>query len=233
MLGLPTARRKRPGSLSLQSLDLTARRHKVPVEMLGLPTARRKRPGSLNPQSLDLTARRREIVPETLGLLAFPTQCLLLLDALRLGCPNRLTARRKRPGSLRLQSLDLTARRHKVPVEMLGLLVARRQRPGSLRLQNLDLTARRHKVPVETLGLLAFPTQCLLLLDALRLGCPNRLTARRKRPGSLRLQSLDLTARRHKVPVETLGLPTARRQRPGSLRLQNLDLTARRHKVPV
>src|SRR5215204_2650463 len=167
MLGLPTARRKRPGSLSLQSLDLTARRHKVPVETLGL-----------SPQSLDLTARRREIVPETLGLLAFPTQCLLLLDALRLGCPNRLIARRKRPGSLRLQSLDLTARRHKVPVEMLGLPTARRQRPGSLRLQNLDLTARRHKVPVEALGL---------------------LTARRQHPGSLSPQSLDLTARRREI----------------------------------
>ena len=92
----------------------------------------------------------REIALETLGLLALPTQCLLLLDALGLGRPNRLTARR--------------------------------QRASALSLERLDLTARSREIPLETLGLLALPTQCLLLLDALRLGRPNRLTARRPAP---------------------------------------------------
>ena len=92
----------------------------------------------------------REIALETLGLLALPTQCLLLLAALGLGRPNRLTARR--------------------------------QRARPLSLERLDLAAGSREIALETLGLLALPTQCLLLLDALGLGRPNRLTARRQRP---------------------------------------------------
>src|SRR3954464_13654725 len=104
---------------------------------------------------LDFTARSREVAPEMLGVLALPAQCLLLLEALGLGRPNRLTARD--------------------------------QRPSPLSLKRLDFTARSREIALEMLGVLAFPTQCLLLLDALGLRRPNRLTARdrRARPRSL------------------------------------------------
>ena len=55
------------------------------------PLASDARPLSL--KRLDLTARIREIALEMLGVLALPSQCLLLLDTLRLGGPNCLTAR--------------------------------------------------------------------------------------------------------------------------------------------
>ena len=155
--------------------------------------ARRQRPSPLSLKRLDLTAGSREIALEMLGLLALPTQCLLLLDPLGLGGPNRLTARH--------------------------------QRPSPLSLKRLDLTARSREIALEMLGVLALPTQCLLLLDALGLGGPNRLTACDQRPSPLSLKRLDLTARSREIALEMLGLlalPTqclllldaARRQRP-------------------
>ena len=162
-----------------------------------------QRPSPLSLERLDLTAGSREIALETLGLLALPTQCLLLLDALGLGRPNRLTARDQRPSPLSLERLDLAARSREIALETLGLLAlptqcllplaalglgrpnrltARRQRPRPLSLERLDLAAGSREIALETLGLLALPTQCLLLLDALGLGRPNRLTARRPAP---------------------------------------------------
>ena len=292
----PHRSRQRPSPLSLERLDLTARSREITLETLGLLalptqclllldalrlggpnrlTARRQRPSPLSLERLDLTARSRKIALETLGLLALPTQCLLLLDALRLGGPNRLTARRQRPSPLSLERLDLAARSRKIALETLGLLAlptqclllldalrlgrpnrltARRQRASPLSLERLDLTARSRKITLETLGLLALPTQCLLLLDALRLGRPNRLTARRQRPSPLSLERLDLTARSRKIALETLGLLalptqclllldtlrlgrpnrlTARRQRASPLSLERLDLAARSRKIAL
>ena len=233
------------------------------------PHRSRQRPSPFSLERLDLTAGSREIALETLGLLALPTQCLLLLDALGLGRPNRLTARDQRPSPLSLERLDLTARSREIALETLGLLAlptqcllplaalglgrpnrltARRQRARPLSLERLDLAAGSREIALETLGLLALPTQCLLPLAALGLGRPNRLTARRQRARPLSLERLDLAAGSREIALETLGLLalptqclllldtlrlgrpnrlTARRQRARPLSLERLDLAAR------
>src|SRR3954464_9548213 len=203
---------------------------------------------------LDFTARSREVAPEMLGVLALPAQCLLLLEALGLGRPNRLTARDQRPSPLSLKRLDFTARSREIALEMLGLLAlptqclllldtARRQRPS----ERLDLATGSREIALKRLGLLALPTQCLLLVDPLGLGGPNRLTACHQRPSPLSPKRLDLTAGSREIALEMLGvlaLPTqclllldplglggpnrltACHQRPSPLSLKRLDLTA-------
>ena len=244
---------QRPSPLSLKRLDLTAGSREIALEMLGvlaLPTqclllldalglggpnrltACHQRPSPLSLKRLDLTAGSREIALEMLGVLALPTQCLLLLDALGLGGPNRLTACHQRPSPLSLKRLDLTAGSREIALEMLGVLAlptqclllldalslggpnrlaARRQRPSPLSLKRLDLTAGSREIALEMLGVLALPTQCLLLLDALSLGGPNRLAACHQRPSPLSLKRLDLTAGSREIALEMLGvlaLPT-------------------------